>query len=41
MERLIFRSFQYQMELDYIAVQGRRNLFVRYGHGRTGFLTQQ
>jgi len=22
-------------------VQGRRNLFVRYGHGRTGFQTQQ
>jgi len=29
------------MELDYITVQGRRNLFVRYGHGRIGFLTQQ
>jgi len=22
-------------------LQGRRNIFVRCGHGRTGFLTQQ
>jgi len=41
MERLIFRAFQCEMELDDITVQGWRNLFVRYGNGHTGFLTQQ
>jgi len=41
MERLFFRGFQCEMELDYITVQGWRNLFVRYGHGQIGFLTQQ